>query len=1789
MPLDNLIFYHPIPVIGKKFSAQLTSMRENSDTLSVLVRAAVADIHTNLSDDSDNDLAGWELGELDFHNRFRLFYDKDDDEFKIQFNTGTEAAPVWVDQFRIRQGDGKVIAPFGFEPQSSVFYGVDFTETGPDPGRTTFRSDTLRFDETFFYITTSSDGKPIASIILSSFPGAAGGEANTASNLGTGEGVFGSKAGVDLRFKSLIGGTNVTLSSTSTEITIDSTAAGGTGFYGITAKHTDDSATFSGLNVLAFNVSDFYLTQNDPNTDEVIISSRGGAQGAQGPKGDTGDTGAQGEAGAGFYGITAQHTDDSVTFSGLEVFNFNVDGFYLTQNDPNTDEVIINLRQVKGDKGDTGDTGATGATGAQGEAGAGFYGITAQHTDGSVTFSGLEVLNFNVDGFYLTQNDPNTDEVIINLRQVKGDKGDTGDTGATGATGAQGEQGPGFYLTVKHTDDTQSFSDLNIIAFNTDDFYVTQNDPNTDEVIVNFKGDKTVVEAGDNVTVAQSGDTWTVAADVATSDIGPGFYGVTVKQSDDTATFSGIEVLSFETASFYLTQNDPNTDEVQINFRGTAGGGVTDHGALTGLADDDHTQYTLADGTRAFTGNQSMGSNKLTSLGAPTADDDAARLQDIPPGFYGITTKHTDDSVSFSGIDLLAFNSDSFYLTQNDPNTDEVQINLKGGGAQGPEGPEGPTGPAGAGFYGITAKHTDDSVSFSGLNVFNFNVDGFYLTQNDPNTDEVIVNLRQVKGDKGDTGDTGATGATGAQGEQGPGFYLTVKHSDDTQSFGDLNIIAFNTDDFYVTQNDPNTDEVIVNFKGDKTVVEAGANVTVTQSDDTWTVAADVATSDIGPGFYGITAKHTDDSVSFSGLEVFNFNIDGFYLTQNDPNTDEVIVNLRQVKGDKGDTGDTGATGATGAQGEAGAGFYLTVKHSDDTQSFSDLNVIAFNVDDFYVTQNDPNTDEVVVNFKGDKTVVEAGANVTVAQSGDTWTVAADVATSDIGPGFYGVTAKLTDDSASFSGLEVFDFHVDDFYLTQNDPNTDEVIINLRQNKGDKGDTGDTGATGAQGEQGPGFYLTVKHSDDTQSFSDLNIIAFNVDDFYVTQNDPNTDEVQINFRGTAGGGATDHGALTGLADDDHTQYTLADGTRAFTGDQSMGSNKLTSLGAPTADDDAARLQDIGPGFYGITAKHTDDSASFSGLNTLAFNVDQFYLTQNDPNTDEAIINLKQDALDVPAGSNRQVQYNDGGTLAGASNFEYDKDTEQVRIPDGTVDAPGIAFRGNTGLGIFSGPRDGFYLAADGVILAEFNSGSGDGTGEERRTTFNTQIRVFDGTVNTAPAIAFDERGTGATGIIRPTGAEGNGQLNLISSGAVSAKWGVTETSSESGIVSGGTGSAALPTFTFNNPADKDTGMFRVAANELGFAVGGNLEAHLTRDKLQLFGGFYTTFGEPVYSLTAGTDITITETGVGTFTIDSTASVSASTPGFYGITAKHTDDSVTFSGLEVLAFNVNDFYLTQNDPNTDEVIINLRDEIPAGTSGQIQFNNNGALGGATNFEYDVANDKVLIPDGDSSADPGIAFIGETNTGFSLAASSVVIIGGGALAAQLSPSEARLVGNVRHAGTSSASTPSYAFSNDSDTGMFRVAANELGFAVGGNEQVSITRDKVQLQGGFYTFFGEPIYDHKFTKSITIETPTATENITMFFTPVDITIDRGTALIRGGTSVTVDFYHSTDRTAGHGNRILSSSGEEVISNKTTGQELDVTGDTTVPKNSWIWITSSALSGVVNELSVTFVATED
>ena len=52
--------------------------------------------------------------------------------------------------------------------------------------------------------------------------------------------------------------------------------------------------------------------------------------------------------------------------------------------------------------------------------------------------------------------------------------------------------------------------------------------------------------------------------------------------------------------------------------------GITDHGLLTNLSGDGHPQYILTNGTRAFTGRQSLGGFNLTDLLDPVALQDAA-------------------------------------------------------------------------------------------------------------------------------------------------------------------------------------------------------------------------------------------------------------------------------------------------------------------------------------------------------------------------------------------------------------------------------------------------------------------------------------------------------------------------------------------------------------------------------------------------------------------------------------------------------------------------------------------------------------------------------------------------------------------------------------------------------------------------------------------------------------------------------------------------------------------------------------------------------------------------------------------------------------------------------------------------------------------------------------------------------------------------------------------------------------------------------------------------------------
>jgi hypothetical protein len=69
---------------------------------------------------------------------------------------------------------------------------------------------------------------------------------------------------------------------------------------------------------------------------------------------------------------------------------------------------------------------------------------------------------------------------------------------------------------------------------------------------------------------------------------------------NNVAVRSDVRWLNIEGTGYTLSDDGPG--KVTLTLTGGGGGGVTDHGALTGLGDDDHTQYVLATGARAQDG-----------------------------------------------------------------------------------------------------------------------------------------------------------------------------------------------------------------------------------------------------------------------------------------------------------------------------------------------------------------------------------------------------------------------------------------------------------------------------------------------------------------------------------------------------------------------------------------------------------------------------------------------------------------------------------------------------------------------------------------------------------------------------------------------------------------------------------------------------------------------------------------------------------------------------------------------------------------------------------------------------------------------------------------------------------------------------------------------------------------------------------------------------------------------------------------------------------------------------------
>jgi hypothetical protein len=104
----------------------------------------------------------------------------------------------------------------------------------------------------------------------------------------------------------------------------------------------------------------------------------------------------------------------------------------------------------------------------------------------------------------------------------------------------------------------------------------------------------------------------------------------------------------------------------------------------------------------------------------------------------------------------------------------------------------------------------------------------------------------------------------------------------------------------------------------------------------------------------------------------------------------------------------------------------------------------------------------------------------------------------------------------------------------------------------------------------------------------------------------------------------------------------------------------------------------------------------------------------------------------------------------------------------------------------------------------------------------------------------------------------------------------------------------------------------------------------------------------------------------------------------------------------------------------------------------------------------------------------------------------------------------------------------------------------------------------------------------KSITIENPSASEKIALFFTTAAVTVSSIRSVIIGSTSVTFSIRYGTD---------FSGAGTEVVTGGTVANTTSTVQSTTsfnsaaIPADRLVWLTTSALSETPTQLHVTVV----
>lgn len=623
-------FYFPWPNLGIKLSRQWANLRSNTEKEAPLIRAAYVDPQPSSANDPGNhDLAGWAIGERDFRNRFRVWYDKTNDRFSIQYNSGTEAVEVWDDYLSIRQVDGRVTV--------HGYGGLDSSAGG-------------------FYAPVPRN----MAVSGNFFPAAT--EWVFEHNLGTSPILWNA---FNLDDKSVVP-QSVDVSNPNIAYFYFATAQSGRAIATAEAARgegiriTDGTNVFESANRLSFNANDFYLSNEGHGMPVVNLqpidlsesqhSTLAGLTAddhtqyvlADGTRAITGDQtfsssvmvsdsvyagsfysrtfGEVAYANQGY--LTVAEADGGPSFSTVNSLKFETASFYLTED--SSGMPIVNFRGS-----------ASGGSAQYGT------GISSQEFSSSVEWQfnhGLGLQHI----IWATYDDQG--DAVLPGRVSTHDSNVTYFYFSPATAGRAVVAGGPLVNTIRvsETDGTPDSISASKVTFNSGDFYIELD--SAGQPVVNFRG-----SSGGS---GSSGVTDHGALTGLTDDDHTQY-----SLADGTRDFSGVVVGVTPTAASHLATKG-YIDNRLSNFYGIFSAiAATDHGALTGLTDDDHSQYLLAsDATNRATFAANWAD--LTDGGETSLHSHAASGS-ADGGFYGITW---NDSRRVVRTDRLHFNGSHFYL-----------------------------------------------------------------------------------------------------------------------------------------------------------------------------------------------------------------------------------------------------------------------------------------------------------------------------------------------------------------------------------------------------------------------------------------------------------------------------------------------------------------------------------------------------------------------------------------------------------------------------------------------------------------------------------------------------------------------------------------------------------------------------------------------------------------------------------------------------------------------------------------------------------------------------------------------------------------------------------------------------------------------------------------------------------------------------------------------------------------------------------------------------------------------